>query len=126
MTNSAVSLSSGEEQLGTWSLREFDVAPAGKGSFRLELGAEQIVFTPTSPAKFAEAMHVPLQPEASSNAAEEPKYDYDAAIDEMIANVKPLKSVNDEDDILSKPLLTGILLVSGALMAGLVSLTVML
>ena len=38
-------------------------------------------------------------------------------IDEAIANVKPLRSVNDEDDILSKPLLTTIVVVAGALLA---------
>jgi len=85
-----------------------------------------LFFTPSSPSSFAEAMHVPLQPEPGKRSSDAPKYDIDAAIDEAIANVKPLRSINDEDDILSKPLLTTIVVVAGALMAGLVGMSFML
>ena len=50
----------------------------------------------------------------------------DAAIDEAIANVKPLKSIHDEDDILSKPLLATILVVAGSLAVGLIGMSVLL
>lgn len=121
--NATVSLMTGDDALGRWSESQFDVQPSGKGSFRLDLGGEELFFTPTSPAKFAEAMHVPLQPEAPKKA-DEPKYDFDAAIDEMIAQVRPLTSLEDEDEILSKPIMTGILLASGTLVAALVGMTV--
>lgn len=127
MSDETVRLLAGSEELGTWEHAEFDVSPSGKGAFRIGLGSEEVFFAPASPSSFAEAMHVPLQPEATEDSAREtPKYDIDAAIDEAIANVKPLRDVGDEDDILSKPLLATIVAVSGALMAGLVGMTFML
>ena len=117
MNDDNVRMFAGAEELGTWQARDLSVAPSGKGSFRLDLGSEMVYFTPESPSKFAEAMAVPLQPEEPVDT--KPTYDIDAAIDEVIANVKPLTSLDDQDDILSTPLLTGILVISGALMAGL-------
>jgi hypothetical protein len=124
-----VKLMVGTEELGEWRQRDFDVQPSGKGAFRVALAGEALFFTPSSPASFAEAMAVPLQPEqtkASKSDDDKPKYDIDAAIDELIAQVKPLKSINDEDDILSAPLLTTIMVVAGALMIGLVGMVFML
>ena len=123
MADEQVRMFSGTEELGTWRHDDFAVSPSGKGSFKLDLGGEQVFFTPSSPSKFAEAMAVPLQPEQS---ADTPKYDIDAAIDEAIANVRPLTSINDEDDILSKPILGAIVVVSGALMAGMAGMAFML
>ena len=137
-----VTLLAGVDELGTWSPRECDIVPSGKGAFRLALGGEELIFTPSSPSSFAEALQLPLQPEPvrpsknpapesapSPVAVEEPpatRYDYDAAIDELVAQVKPLRSISDEDDILSKPVLAMILLVAGALMVGLIGMTLML
>ena len=125
VVDDSVRLTSGADELGMWSQKDFDVSPSGKGTFKVALGSEELFFTPSSPSSFAEAMHVPLQPEPSKKSSE-PKYDIDAAIDEAIANVKPLRSINDEDDILSKPMLTTIVVVAGALMAGLVGMSFML
>lgn len=119
-----VRMFTGDEELGTWGTSDFDVSPSGKGAFRLNLGGEMVYFTPSSPSSFAEAMEVPLQ--AEEPVDDKPKYDIDAAIDEAIANVKPLKSIHDEDDILSKPLLTGIVVIAGSLMAGLAGMSFML
>ncbi|MGI9665581.1 MAG: hypothetical protein ACR2N2_00570 [Acidimicrobiia bacterium] len=124
MGDSGVTLTSGDEQIGSWD--DYSVSPSGKGAFRLDLDNEHLFFTPSSPSSFAEAMQVPLAPEVDTKTEEKPKYDIDAAIDEAIANVKPLKSLNDEDDILSKPVLTGIVVVSGALMAGLVGMSLLI
>jgi hypothetical protein len=124
MGHDRVRMYTGDEELGTWQHDDFDVSPSGKGAFRLDVGGEQVYFTPSSPSKFAEAMEVPLQPEQSVD--DKPKYDIDAAIDEAIANVKPLTSVNDDDDILSKPLFGAIVVVSGALMAGLAGMAAFL
>lgn len=120
MQDDVVRLTAGADELGTWGAADLAVEPSGKGAFRVGLGTDEVFFTPSSPSSFAEAMHVPLQPEKK-----EPKkqYDIDAAIDEAIANVKPLRSVDDEDDILSAPMLTTIVLVAGALMAGLLGMS---
>jgi hypothetical protein len=125
MQDDVVRLTSGTDELGAWGTRDFYVEPSGKGAFRLGLGGEELFFTPSSPSSFAEAMHVPLQPETPVKDAK-PKYDIDAAIDEAIANVKPLRSIKDEDDILSKPLLTTIVVLAGSLMAGLVGMSFVL
>jgi len=124
-----VRLVAGTEELGSWRQRDFGVVPSGKGSFKMALGGEELYFTPSSPASFAEAMEVPLQPDVKKKGKggkETPSYDIDAAIDELIAQVKPLKSINDEDDLLSKPLLAGIMVIAGALMVGLIGMTFML
>ena len=124
MGDTGVRLTAGAEELGSWS--RYDVTPSGKGSFRLDLDDEHVYFTPSSPSKFAEVMQVPLAPDVTPEAEAKPKYDIDAAIDEAIANIKPLKSIHDEDDILSKPLLATILVVAGSLAAGLIGMTVLL
>jgi hypothetical protein len=72
-------------------------------------------------------MTVPLAPEPQSDEnSERPRFDYDAAIDEVIANVTPLRDPNDDDEILSKPMLVGIVGVSTAVMAGLVTISMAL
>ncbi len=121
-----VRLLAGEDELGTWAQRECDVAPAGKGSFSMELGDESLTFTPASPSAFAEAMTVPLQPDPGSREsddADKPKYDYDAAIDEVIARVMPLREANGHDEFLSKPMLIGIVGTAAVLMVGLVGMS---
>ena len=124
MGDAGVRLTAGAEELGRWN--SYDVTPSGKGSFRLDLDGEEVYFTPSSPSRFAEVMQVPLAPEVAPDAEDKPKYDIDAAIDEAIANVKPLKSIHDEDDILSKPLLATILVVAGSLAAGLIGMSLLL
>lgn len=122
---STVSLMTGDEALGQWQGSDVVVEPSGKGSFRLDLGDEEIFFTPSSPSKFAETMHVPLQPDVSG-ASKKESYDVDAAIDELIAQVRPLTSLDDKDEILSTPIMTGILVASGSLIAGVVGMTFLL
>ena len=124
MEHDVVRLVAGSDELGSWGAADLAVEPSGKGAFRLGLGSEEVFFTPSSPSSFAEAMQVPLQPEEKK--PKKPTYDIDAAIDEAIANVKPLRTPNDEDDILSAPLLTTIVVVAGALMAGIVGMTFLL
>lgn len=137
MNGESIRLTAGAGELGTWSHREFDVAPSGKGTFRLDLGDDTVLFTPSSPSKFAEALHVPLQPEAPVEERPAPKrgrggrvhtdqqVDVDAAIDELIAEVTPTGKPKS-DDVLSKPLLGLILIVSGAIMVGLIGMTLTL
>ncbi|VAV89324.1 hypothetical protein MNBD_ACTINO01-1577 [hydrothermal vent metagenome] len=122
-----VRLLTGDDELGTWEDREVAVAPAGKGEFALELGGENLTFRPSSPSAFAEAMSIPLQPEPAADSADKkPKYDIDAAIDEAIANVRPLTDPNADDDILSRFMLVGILGTAAVLMAGLVGMSLII
>jgi hypothetical protein len=122
-----VRLFTGDDELGTWQDSEFDVSPTGKGVFTMELGGEKVTFTPSSPSAFAEAMAVPLQPEPSADSPNgKPKYDIDAAIDEVIANVRPLTDPNADDDILSKPMLVGIVGTAAVLMVGLVGMSLII
>lgn len=127
MDDELVWLMSGDDELGSWDRHTCDVSPSGKGSFQLDLDGESLTFTPSSPSAFAEAMTVPLAPDPQSDErSERPRFDYDAAIDEVIANVKPLRDPNDEDEILSKPMLVGIVGLSTAVMAGLVTISMAL
>lgn len=122
-----VRLLTGDDELGTWDDDDTVVVPIGKGEFALELGGEHLTFRPTSPSAFAEAMAVPLQPEPDADTTEKkPKYDIDAAIDEAIANVRPLTDPNADDDILSRPMLVGIVGTATVLMVGLVGMSLII
>jgi hypothetical protein len=93
----------------------------------MDLAGEILTFTPSSPSAFAEAMTVPLAPDPHrDDRSERPKFDYDAAIDEVIANIKPIRDPNADDEILSKPMLVGIIGLSTAVMAGLVTISMAL
>ncbi len=122
-----VRILSGDHELGTWNDNVTTVVPTGKGVFELELDGEFLTFHPSSPSAFAEAMAVPLQPEPAADSADKkPKYDIDAAIDEAIANVRPLTDPNADDDILSKLMLVGIVGTAAVLMAGLVGMSLII
>lgn len=122
-----VKLLSGDDELGSWDRTSCDVSPSGKGAFDLVLGSESLTFTPTSPSAFAEAMSVPLAPDPTATTkSDRPTFDYDAAIDEVIARVTPDKAANSDGEILSKPMLVGIVGISTMLMAGLATASMML
>jgi hypothetical protein len=122
-----VRLIAGDDELGSWKRDRCDVAPSGKGSFRMDLAGEVLSFAPSSPSAFAEAMTIPIAPEPAAEADDQrPKFDYDAAIDEVIARVKPLRDPSDDDEILSKPMLVGIVGLSTMVIAGLATISVML
>lgn len=122
-----VRLFTGSGDLGTWNDHDYEVDPVGKGTFKVNLGGEHVLFSPSSPSAFAEAVTVPLQPEPKLKKAEpdRPKYDYDAAIDDVVARVS-LSDGFDEDDILSKPLLFGIVGTAAVLMTGLVGMSLII
>ncbi len=103
------------------------MSPSGKGAFDLVLGSESLTFTPTSPSAFAEAMSVPLTPILTEDTkSDRPTFDYDAAIDEVIARVTPVEGAKAGDEILSKPMLVGIVGISTMVMAGLATASMML
>jgi hypothetical protein len=127
MDDDLVKLLAGDDELGNWDRAACYVAPSGKGSFQMELAGESVSFTPSSPSAFAEAMAVPLAPPPQDeNQSERPRFDYDAAIDEVIAKVKPIRDPHDGDEILSKPMLVGIVGLSTAVMAGLITMSMAL
>lgn len=126
MRGDMVRLVAGADELGTWGAGDVAVEPSGKGAFRVAVGADEVFFTPSSPSSFAEAMHVPLQPDVRRSKHTDQTYDIDAAIDEAIAKVKPLRNPEEDDDILSAPMVVTIVLVAGALMAGLIGLSLLI
>ncbi len=127
MDDERVRLIAGDDEIGSWERDRCDVAPSGRGSFQMALSGEVLSFAPTSPSAFAEAMAIPLAPETQTEAeGKKPKYDYDAAIDDIIARVMPLRDPSDDDEILSKPMLVGIVGLSTMVIAGLATVTVMI
>lgn len=126
MDDEFIRLIAGEDELGSWDRDRCDVVPSGRGSFQMDLAGELVSFVPESPSAFAEAMTIPLTPEPQIEAEEQrPKYDYDAAIDEVIASVKPLTEASD-NDLLTKPILVGIVGLSTMVIASLATVFVML
>lgn len=125
MDDELVRLVAGDDELGSWERDDCDVVPSGKGSFQMDLAGELLSFVPESPSAFAEAMTIPLAPEPSTPSDEQrPMYDYDAAIDEVIARVTLPEDA--DDDILTKPVLVGIVGLSTMVIAGLATVSVML
>lgn len=126
MDDVRVRLIAAGDEIGSWDRADCDVIPSGKGSFQLDLAGEGLMFTPTSPSAFAETMSVPLSPEPHVEVVKEekPQYDYDAAIDDI--PTKPRSTELDDDGIISKGMLVGIVGLSAAMMTGLVVASVML
>lgn len=123
----SVKLIAGGTELGTWSQAECDVSPTGDGSFLMILGGEPVTFEPVSPSAFAEAMSVPLVPTPPAEVGTPTEsYDYDAAIDEVIANAVATKALDVDKDMLSKPVVAGIVGISGVLMISLVTMSMLL
>lgn len=123
-----VKLTAGSEELGSWTTSECHVTPVGKGAFSVTLGGEKVLFTPDSPAQFAEVMAVPLQPEPV-----ETKKQISVASKEEKARAKHLEAVQKakkaavnakpEKELLGKGLTFLIVTVSTGLMASLLVLS---
>lgn len=104
-------LHAGEEILGSWKQSTVVVQRDRDGAFLMSLGGEDVYFKPVSPSEFATAVTLPLQPEpANDRAKPEPKRT--ETDDIALPEVQPLRSVDDDDDILSPRLLTGIVTLS--------------
>jgi len=124
MDDDSLRLITGDSELGAWGRNDCDVSPSGGGSFEMRLAGETLTFTPSSPSAFAEAMTVPLTPDPEPKGGKSGRsFDYDAAIDEMIADVTSNRDPNGGDEFLSKPVIVGIVGVSTAVMTGLVTIT---
>ena len=123
-------LSAGDEDLGTWSLSDCVIEPVGKGAFSVTLGGEIVLFTPETPAQFAEILTVPLQPERSEttqkSAAEKKEEKARAKHLEQVAKAKKAAiEAKPEKEVLGKGMTAMIVAGSAALMSALlfVSLT---
>jgi hypothetical protein len=126
-----VRLSAGDEELGTWSISDCEIEPVGKGAFSVTLGGEIVLFTPETPAQFAEILTVPLQPEreemekktASENKEEKLRAKHMAKVAKA---KKAAIEAKPEKEVLGKGLTFMIVAMSTVLMATLlvISLTI--
>jgi len=97
-----VTLTSGDNQLGSWDRSDYLIVPEQNGSFNLTLGGESILFRPDSPSEFAGAAEIPLSATVSSHAqvlrplVQDDEDDY---LDELVANVKPIRNPLDDGGI---------------------------
>jgi len=96
-----VTLTSGDNQLGSWGRSDYLIVPEQNGSFNLTLGGESVLFRPDSPSEFAGASEIPLSAPASSHAQPiRPLVkDDDDYLDELVADVKPIRNPLDDGGI---------------------------
>ncbi len=126
-----VKLSAGDEELGSWDISECEIEPVGKGAFSVTLGGEIVLFTPETPAQFAEVLTVPLQPEfeeAPQKSAAEKKEEKARAkhMDAVAKAKKAAIEAKPDKEVLGKGLTFLIVAASTVLMAVLlvISLTI--
>jgi len=106
-----VTLTAGDSQLGSWDRADYLITPEGNGAFGLTLGGETLLFRPDSPAEFSGTSAVPLsEPQAgpvvpkakkAPKAATKSRSDMtdDDYVNAAIANVRPIKELNDDGGI---------------------------
>ncbi len=95
-----VTLTSGDNQLGSWDRSDYVITPENNGSFNLSLGGELVLFRPDSPSEFAGASEVPLTSAVSSHAQVlRPMVKDDDYLDELVADVKPIRNPLDDGGI---------------------------
>ena len=96
-----VTLTSGDNQLGSWDRSDYLIAPEQNGAFNLTFGGESLLFRPDSPSDFAGAAEVPLAAAVSSHAQVlRPRVtDDDDYLDELVADVKPIRNPLDDGGI---------------------------
>jgi hypothetical protein len=117
-------LVTGAEELGSRSQDECNITSAGKGSFKVVLGGEMVLFTPDTPIQFAKALTAPPQPEPKSTplAARIDAQNQGKKKKAEPTKFEPLKSVA-KDDILGRTVTFMILAVSSGLIVALLALT---
>jgi hypothetical protein len=96
-----VTLTSGDNQLGSWARSDYLITPENNGSFNLTLGGESVLFRPDSPSEFAGAAEIPLAATTSSHAQvlRPLVKDDDDYLDELVADVKPIRNPLDDGGI---------------------------
>lgn len=96
-----VTLTSGDNQLGSWNRSEYAITPEHNGSFNLSLGGELVLFRPDSPSEFAGESEIPLTSTVSSHAQvlRPMVEDDDDYLDGLVADVKPIRNPLDNGGI---------------------------
>ena len=96
-----VTLTSGDNQLGSWDRSDYVITPEHNGSFNLSLGGELVLFRPDAPSEFAGASEIPLTSTVSSHAQvlRPMVKDDDDYLDELVADVKPIRNPLDDGGI---------------------------
>lgn len=92
-----VTLTAGDNQLGSWDREDYAIEPEHNGAFNLTLGGESLIFRPDSPSEFASTSAIPLADSQRSAGRSRSSIvmDDDAFIEAATANVRPLKSLSD-------------------------------
>ncbi len=100
-----VTLTAGDNQLGTWSRDDYVITPQKNGSFNLTLGGESVLFRPDSPSEFSSVSAVPLAGSLSGRF-EEPAMPVptstsseDDFLDAVVADVRPMRNPLDDGGI---------------------------
>lgn len=101
-----VTLTAGDNQLGSWDRDDYLITPESNGSFGLTLGGETLVFRPDSPSEFSSTSAVPLAEPLAAKAEPKPKPEpaatapaadsEDNYINAAISNIRPLSDPNDD------------------------------
>ena len=116
-----VTLTAGDNQLGSWDRADYLITPESNGSFGLTLGGETLLFRPDSPSEFSTTSAVPMAEPLAMRAEPDPKpkakgkaksktkspaaVTEDSYVNAAIANIRPLSDPND-DGGLSKGFVT--------------------
>jgi len=95
-----ITLTAGDNQLGSWDRSDYLITPEENGSFNLTLGGESVLFRPDSPSEFSSTSAVPLSQTLSrrtvpSSVSGDVKDEGDY-IDAAIANIRPLRDPLDD------------------------------
>lgn len=119
-----VTLTAGDNQLGSWDRSDYLITPEQNGSFNLVLGGESVLFLPDSPSEFAGAAEIPLTSTTSSHAQvlrpliQDDEDDY---LDELVADVKPIRNPLDDGGISNAFVVVMVLLAAAISVAAVVT-----
>ena len=140
LDNGNMTLSTGDEVLGSWDVPDYHVRRGENGGFRLSLGGEDLLFWPELPKSFAEEVGAPVKaqptqlppvtPEGAvptepppvvepSPAPGEPPSgvndEADGTPDEVVASVRPQTQLEDEDEFITPVFLKAVLAVAAVI-----------
>jgi hypothetical protein len=97
-----VTLSAGDNQLGSWDRADYLITPESNGAFGLTLGGETLLFRPDSPSEFSSTSAVPMaepllpREERVATVATDTVTTEDDYIEAAITGIRPLKDPTDD------------------------------
>lgn len=122
-----IMLTAGNEHLGSWTQERCQVAPVGEGSFKVVLDGEMVLFTPDTPAQFAEALSDPTSDRATEAfplAERIAAHGKDGRSSKRTQEkVMPLISVAKGDQVFGRTVVTMVVAVSSVLIVALLVLS---